>query len=364
MKLRLPPPTRLQVYTFMLSMPVIDFVLNYILYDGAVLRKGIIWLISFPLIFVIGICSWRVQSGLQNMVQQTYPGLSHTRKRVLIIAGLIVPTMSASVAFIFFTYDYFSILGYRLQHYDLEYGLLLGFCVNFIFPTLYEMDYAVERMKESLAEKESLKQQALQQEFDTLKNQVNPHFLFNCFNTLSSLITEDKERAEVFLNELSKVYRYLLRNNEDGLSTVENEVKFIKSYFDLLHTRHGAALSLTLDINKQYNAYLLPSLSLQLLVENVVKHNQLSKTQPLVIEIFTTAGNKLVVNNNLQRRTVKAPSNRVGLENIRTKYKLLNQPGFQIMEDGKNFTIVLPLIWNNTAQHERILSKDNKNQLT
>jgi LytS/YehU family sensor histidine kinase len=225
---------------------------------------------------------------------------------------------------------------------------------------LYEVDYVVERLKESVLEKETLKQQALQHEFDALKNQVNPHFLFNCFNTLSSLISEDKQKAEVFLNELSKVYRYLLRNNEDSLTTVENEIKFIRSYYGLLKTRHGDALQMTIDIDKRYHPYLLPSLTLQLLVENVVKHNQLSKSLPLVIEIFTTAGNKLVVNNNLQRRTVKAPSNRVGLENIQAKYDLLNQQGFQVMEDGKNFTVVLPLIWNNTVENERLRLKETK----
>jgi LytS/YehU family sensor histidine kinase len=111
---------------------------------------------------------------------------------------------------------------------------------------------------------------------------------------------------------------------------------------------------------KPYNPYLLPSLTLQLLVENVVKHNQLAKSQPLVIEIFTTAGNQLVVNNNLQRRTVKAPSNRVGLENIKAKYQLLKQKGFQVMEDGKNFTVVLPLIWNNSPERGTAIRKEVK----
>jgi LytS/YehU family sensor histidine kinase len=236
----------------------------------------------------------------------------------------------------------------------------VGFSVNLVFVTLYEMDYVMERLKETMVEKESLKQQALQHEFDVLKNQVNPHFLFNCFNTLSSLISENKEKAEAFLNELSSVYRYLLRNNEDGLSTLENEMKFIRSYYGLLKTRHGDALEMILDIDKRYHPYLLPSLTLQLLVENVVKHNQLSKHQPLVIEIFTTAGNKLVVNNNLQRRTVKAPSNRVGLENIKAKYELLTQKGFQVMEDGKNFTVVLPLIWNNQLESRNTILKEIK----
>jgi LytS/YehU family sensor histidine kinase len=189
---------------------------------------------------------------------------------------------------------------------------------------------------------------------------VNPHFLFNCFNTLSSLISEDKKKAEKFLNELSKVYRYLLRNNEDGLSSVDNEIRFIKSYYQLLQTRHGEAVQLNIEIDKRYDAYMLPSLTLQLLVENVVKHNVLSKNKPLVIDIFTTAGNKLVVNNNLQRRTVKAPSNKVGLDNIRAKYDLLNQPGFQVMEDDKNYTVVLPLIWNNNGMIKRTILTETK----
>jgi two-component system, LytTR family, sensor kinase len=353
-------PTRLQVFSFIASMPVLDVVLNYILYEDRLFHDGKIWLISFPLVYLIGIGSWRSQVGIQNWIHYKFQGLKQTRKRIVLLASMIVPVMSASVVVILLAYDYFSILGYRIKPHDMQYILLVGFSVNLIFVTLYEVDYVVERLKEAVVEKESLKQQALQHEFDVLKNQVNPHFLFNCFNTLLSLISENKERAETFLNELSKVYRYLLRNNEDGMSTVENEIKFIRSYYDLLKTRHGEALQLTIDIDKRYNPYLLPSLTLQLLVENVVKHNQLAKSQPLVIEIFTTAGNQLVVNNNLQRRTVKAPSNRVGLENIKAKYQLLKQKGFQVMEDGKNFTVVLPLIWNNSPERGTAIRKEVK----
>lgn len=201
---------------------------------------------------------------------------------------------------------------------------------------------------------------SLQQEFDVLKSQVNPHFLFNCFNTLSSLIVEDPQRADSFLNELSKVYRYLLRNNESSLSTLQNELNFIESYFKLLKTRHGEAVQFQLEIDKRYNHYLLPSLSLQLLVENAVKHNVLSKNKPLMIDIFTTAANRLVVSNNLQRRTKKGPSNRIGLDNIRTKYELLRQRGFQVMEDGRSFTVVLPLIWDSNLGRDWASTLDEK----
>lgn len=352
--------TKLQLYSFVASMPIIDVLLNFIMFEGRLFTDAKIWLFSFPLIFLMGIGSWRGHTFIGNYIKNKFPELRHTRKRLVILGFCLIPFMSFSVTVIFFVYDSFHILGYQLKATDLKLGLLVGFCVNLIFETLYEADFVLEKYKESVEEKQNMEQMSMHHEFDTLKNQVNPHFLFNCFNTLSSLISEDKKKAEKFLNELSKVYRYLLRNNEDGLSTVENEIKFIRSYYQLLQTRHGEAVILQIEIDKRYDNYLLPSLSLQLLVENVVKHNVLSKNMPLIIDIFTTAGNKLVVNNNLQRRTVKAPSNKIGLDNIKAKYELLKQPGFQVMEDEKNFTVVLPLIWNNSAVNRRAILNEPK----
>jgi LytS/YehU family sensor histidine kinase len=137
------------------------------------------------------------------------------------------------------------------------------------------------------------------------------------------------------------------------MSSLESELKFIESFFQLLKTRFGEAVSLRVETDPAYNHYLLPSLSLQMLVENAVKHNAHSKDKPLYIEIFTTVGNKLVISNNLQRRAVKAPGNKVGLENIRGKYELLHLTGFQVMEDEKNFTVVLPLIWNSNVENRK-----------
>jgi two-component system, LytTR family, sensor kinase len=345
MKLIRPP--RLEWYSFIFSMPLIDVALNLIMYKQRFWTDNRIWLISFPLLFVMGLISWYLHVLYGNFIEKKYPELNQSRQRIFFKILVLFLVMSPSVLLIFFVYDYFHILGYRIENWDLLKGLMVGLAVNLIFETLYEADYALTKYKESVMEKDTLEELSIKDELDSLKNQVNPHFLFNCFNTLSSLITVDKPGAEQFLNELSKVYRYLLRKNEDGVGTLESEIQFIESYFRLLQTRHGEAVKLNIEIDKRYNPYLLPSLTLQLLVENVVKHNVLSKNKPLVIDIFSTAGNKLVVNNNLQRRTVSAPSNGVGLDNIKTKYELLKQPGFRVMEDGKNFTVVLPLIWDN-----------------
>ncbi len=338
--------TKVEWYSFLASMPLIALGINYILYKEQLFHEYKIWLVSFPLIWVAGVITWYFHVIYSHFAQRKYPEISQSTKRIVLKCFVNLVVMTPAILIIFFLYDRLHILGYALAGHDLWNGLLVGFAVNLVFSTLWEALYIMDKHKESIAEKEILSQMSLQQEFDVLKSQVNPHFLFNCFNTLSSLINEDPKKAEIFLDELSKVYRYLLRNNETGLSTLQNELRFIESYARLLKTRHGEAVQIQIESNSRYDNYLLPSLSLQMLVENAVKHNVLSKNKPLIIDIFLMAGNKLIVNNNLQLRTKKGPSNRIGLDNIRTKYKLLGQNGFHVMQDAKNFTVVLPLIWN------------------
>ncbi|MES2777548.1 MAG: histidine kinase [Bacteroidota bacterium] len=354
-------PPKLHLYSFIISMPLITFTYMYIMYGQRVWADWKPWVISWPIIYFIGYFSWYGHVQYDHYLQQKYPSLQQTGRRVTfkLLVNLLV--MTPSVVIIFFVFQGFNVLNYQVQLNDLQYGYLLGLSVNLIFTTMWEVIYIIEKYRESLAEKEVLEQLQLHQEFEVLKQKVNPHFLFNCFNTLSSLISENRDRAEVFLDELSKVYRYLLRNNEDSISTLDSEMAFIQSYFQLLKTRHGDAVFMQMEIDKQYRKYLLPSLSLQMLVENVVKHNSLSKNHPLTIEIFTTVGNKLVVSNNLQRRVAKAPGGNVGLDNIKAKYELLNQPGFQVVEDEKNFMVVLPLIWNNNMDHKKPVAIEQRN---
>jgi sensor histidine kinase YesM len=328
-------------------MPVITLVWNAILYPGRFHTDWRVWVISWPIIYGIGIVSWYLHIQYDHAIRRKFPSLKQTGKRILFKTFTNPLVMTPSVLLIFYLYDYFHILGYQLRTADLKWGYLIGLAINLLFDTLWEVLYLLEKYRESLSERELLEKMSMEHEFENLKGQVNPHFLFNCFNTLSSLIEEDKKEAEHFLDELSKVYRYLLRNNEEGISTVEKEVKFIQSYYELLRTRYGEGLQLSIEIDRRYYPYQLPTLSLQLLVENAVKHNIVSRQQPLVMEIFTTAGNKLVVNNNLQRKTMNKPSTRIGLSNIRAKYRLMKQEGFQVVEGENNFMVVLPLIWDN-----------------
>ncbi|MGZ5191059.1 MAG: sensor histidine kinase [Flavisolibacter sp.] len=340
--------------SFFAIMPLICILLNYLLFGTRQFNDYRIWLYSFPFIYVHGFIFWYLHIIVMHWLRVQFADIRQTSLRLTILAISHIFLISLSYYILFNVYDAFHFLGYQMNQGQFRIALFTGVGLTMVATTMWEADYTMKQWKESLAEKEKLEQLTIQHEFETLKSQVNPHFLFNCFNTLSSLISEDRKLAEVFLDELSKVYRYLLRNNENELSTLEKELQFIESYYRLLRTRHGEAVQLKIETDKRYDQYLLPSLSLQMLVENAVKHNVLSKNKPLLIDIFTTTGNKLVVSNNLQVRSVKGPSNKIGLDNIKAKYSLLNHNGFQVLQDNKNFSVVLPLIWNKIADHQLI----------
>ena len=348
-------PTKVEWLSFSIMMPFICLLLNNLLFNARAFTDVEVWLYSFPIIYLIGCASWYVQILFMNWLRLKMPNSKKTILRLTILGLSHFTIRSVAFILIFYLYDAVHFLGYQLNFEQLKFAIYCSLALTLTATSMWEANFTFQQWKTAIVEKEKLKQLTIQQEFETLKGQVNPHFLFNCFNTLSSLISEDRKQAETFLNELSKVYRYLLRNNEDGLSTLQTEIRFIQSYYRLLKTRHGDAVQIEIEIDKKYEQYLLPSLSLQLLVENAVKHNVLSKNKPLIIDIFTTAGNKLVVSNNLQLRTIKGPSNKIGLNNIKSKYELLNEPGFQVLEDPANFSVVLPLIWNKVP-HQKLVS--------
>ncbi len=340
---------KVKLYSFLFFTPFLIAMFLFIMYGDRLWRELGIWLVGFPIGVVMCLMNMFFNVYYEGLIEKKFPSTAHSMQRISLKALMMTLQVTVSVVLLVYLFKKYSLMGYEYSRDHYWQAFLLAFFFNLIFETLYEADYIFSKYKESAVERETLERLSLSQEFDSLKNQVNPHFLFNCFNTLSSLISVDKEKAVLFLDELSKVYRYLLRNNQESMSSLENEMKFIESYFKLLQTRHGDAVRLNTKVDRQYFSYLVPSLTLQLLVENAVKHNALSKNYPLVIDIFTATGNKLVVSNNLQRRSVKAPGTGIGLQNIQQKYQLLKQPGFQIMEGGKNFTVVLPLIWKSES---------------
>jgi LytS/YehU family sensor histidine kinase len=176
-----------------------------------------------------------------------------------------------------------------------------------------------------------------------LRNQVNPHFLFNSLNTLVYLIPEDSEKAVRFVQQLSKVYRYVLESREARIIPLQDELAFLQSYIFLLKERFGENLQVKLtDLNGQTDGAIVP-LTLQMLFENAIKHNVISTEKPLMIEVFAEKGH-LVVRNNLQRKNQVMDSTGVGLENIRTRYRMLTDREVEVIVSREYFTVLLPMV--------------------
>lgn len=215
--------------------------------------------------------------------------------------------------------------------------------------------FLLQRWKNSISETKDLqlkamelKEIALQSELQSLKLQLDPHFMFNNFSTLSELINEDKETATRFLDNLSRVYRYMIQNLKKDIISLRDEVAFVNAYCYLIHIRHGDNVQVTFDLNEELLDLYIPPISIQLLVENAIKHNIASKEQPLIIKITSNKRREIKVCNNLQRITSAFPTSGIGLKNIIDRYRILYEKQLPIVvETTDHFCVTLPLI-NNT----------------
>jgi LytS/YehU family sensor histidine kinase len=180
----------------------------------------------------------------------------------------------------------------------------------------------------------NLQKENLQSQFDILKQQVNPHFLFNSLNVLTSLIKLEPDLAEKFSEQLSKVYRYVLENKDNELVDLHTELNFLDAYIFLLNIRFVDKLKVNINIPENRRGDLIIPMAMQLLIENAIKHNTMSKSEPLNINIFIDENNMLNIVNNLQERPSQLVSTGVGLKNIQNRYLLLNntQPEFEKTE--------------------------------
>lgn len=180
-------------------------------------------------------------------------------------------------------------------------------------------------------------------QYRQLKSQINPHFLFNSLNVLVCLINKDSDLAVKYTKELSAVYRYVLAQDRLDTVTLREEMEFISSYIDILKTRFGEGLEVRLDIRHSDLCRSLPPMSLQLLIENAVKHNAVSVEEPLTISIDTD-GTCLKVSNNLIPRLSRGEGNGVGLENLSRKYSILSGDEISVYKDEGEFSVKLPLL--------------------
>ena len=194
-----------------------------------------------------------------------------------------------------------------------------------------------------LIENEQLQAENIRNQYEVLKNQLNPHMLFNSLNTLRSLVRENQDKAQDYIQELSRVLRYTLQGNESQSVTLREEMEFASAYIFLLKMRFENNLQFDIQVDKAYEDFRLPPMAVQVLVENAVKHNEISNRKPLTIHITTNGNGYLSVSNDIQPKWTATPGTGIGLVNLAKRYHLLFKQEIQITED-KEFTVSIPLI--------------------
>ena len=208
---------------------------------------------------------------------------------------------------------------------------------------IYVIRLVFQNQKNRL-EIQDLKIENLQRQFDALKNQVSPHFLFNSLSSLKTLINESPEVAQEYLNHLSTVLRYTLQVNENRLVRLSDELEFVESYFFLIKLRFTKNISLVQSISNELLEYKVPPLALQILMENAVRHNEISKRNPLEISIATTQNQTLVVSNTINKKFAPEPGAGVGLVNLSNQYRILGDQDISIRKEDQKFIVEIPLL--------------------
>lgn len=194
-----------------------------------------------------------------------------------------------------------------------------------------------------LLENQQLRTENLVNQYEALKSQLNPHMLFNSLNTLRSLIREEPHKAQDYLQELSRVLRYTLQENENQSVTLKDEMDFVRAYIFLLKMRYEDNLSFDIEVAGEEESRLLPPMSVQLLIENAVKHNEISNRRPLTISIRAIGG-RLTVSNPVQSKLTSSAGTRIGLSNLAKRYRLLFKKEIEVKEENETFMVNIPLI--------------------
>ncbi|MFD2726798.1 histidine kinase [Hyunsoonleella rubra] len=270
---------------------------------------------------------------------------------VLTLAGLFLLRAGTYVFYLGYTFDEF-LSNEKFGYY--KFGMWITLAIVGVFHVIYFYN----RFQQNRIKEQKVIAGTASAKFDALKNQLDPHFLFNSLNVLTSLIEENPNQAQKFTTSLSKVYRYVLEQKNKELVTVDEELQFARTYMSLLKMRFEDSIVFTLPDRAQNPESKVVPLSLQLLLENAVKHNMVMSSKPLHIKIYEEDG-FLVVENNLQPKQIVKKSSGVGLSNIMQRYSLLTQRKINIDKGANQFAVAIPMLTKQIS----VMRPQSSNQL-
>jgi two-component system, LytTR family, sensor kinase len=328
----------LKTYAFILLLCFGGFLVRSSKFDEFTVSEHItVTWISLIMLIVF----WETLRAINHLLNKRYPFEKHLTARITlqIICGVMVGFL---IRFIVYKWGE--------PHLPFKLDSLFAaatWAIYAFIPTAVNLGfftvYFIDRWKDSIVYAERLEKEKSQVQFDNLKNQLNPHFLFNALTSLNTLIFDNQQLASEFLQQLSKVYRYLLQNKDKNFVLLQTELDFISNYVKLLETRFEGSLKINFDIPTMAKEKAVVPVTLQILIENAIKHNIIDAAKPLLIEV-TTIGDYLVISNSLQKRKNVETSNKQGLENLKSLYRFLTDRPVLIEPTEDRFFVKVPLL--------------------
>jgi len=299
---------------------------------------------DFLISITITVLVWEGNLRLDHFIDIKFPWEKHPGKRILVHLPTAVLYSATVIYLSMLAFNKYACpLPEATRNAFMTTAIVIGVLVTIIILSIEIGAQFFGNWKKSLVEIEKYKTENLQAQLQNLKNQLNPHFLFNNLSVLSSLVYIDQDKAVDFINQLSKVYRYLLDNRDTELVSLDTELNFINSYTYLIKIRFDKNIVFNISIPDNKKSRLIPPLSLQMLIENAIKHNEISEELPLKIEI-TINDDKLQVCNNLQLRITNEVSSKTGIQNIKDRYKFFTNEEVEVFQSQELFYVKLPLL--------------------
>lgn len=318
--------------------------MNLIMFGTCIFGSLGSFLKTFSVVALYFFIVYGIFGSVAVIIKNQNPGAGDLFKRVRLMLPFFYVMNVFAVYGAFYLFGHHVHLGcvpeFRMIWWTILYGCIMSTLITFINEGMANW----ENWKNSLSESEKLKNAYQRSKLLGLKGQINPHFLFNCFNTLSGLIQENEEEAEKFLDEMTKVHRYLLRGGDEYLVPLADEIKFAHAYLYLTRARFGNAIRTKVELPKELMDKLIPPLSLQVILENIIYTNALSKKEPLTILITADQEGRLLITHTLHEKIIVQNLNLdEGLDNLMIKYKLINNEEILINENPLQRIITLPL---------------------
>jgi sensor histidine kinase YesM len=302
------------------------------------------WYLSLLTILLVTLGVWEANRLLDKKIQHYWAAKTQlTRIGISFLAGTIASVLIALLIILITARGVAGLTGAAL-FLPMKLTTMYATRINLFLHILNALFVFIGNLRQKELEAEALKRSTAQAQLQIIRNQINPHFLFNNLNVLSGLLVKEHPEANEFVESFATVYRYLLSNQDKELVSLRSELEFIQPYIFLLTKRFPENLSITLFVQEEEKDKQIVPGALQLLIENAIKHNILSKQFPLVIDISVNGNNSLVVSNNLQIKNPVEPSTQIGLNNIRQRYELSTGKTITIKKDERIFSVYLPLI--------------------